>query len=175
MRIGLMSDTHGFLDEEVFTYFAECEEIWHAGDFGSVELFDRLAAFKPVRGVYGNVDGIEVRKVATAALDWMCEGIRVYMTHIGGYPGHYERGIKQELQTRKPGLFLCGHSHILKIMRDSALGLVHMNPGACGHNGWHQMRTLLRFSIDGERIHGVEAIELGPRGQQLAKMTNNHA
>jgi uncharacterized protein len=170
-----MSDTHGYLEEAVFTYFAECDEIWHAGDFGTVELFDRLAAFKPVRGVYGNVDGADIRKVVTAALDWMCEGVRVYMTHIGGYPGHYELGIKQELQTRKPGLFLCGHSHILKIMRDSALGLVHMNPGACGHNGWHQMRTLLRFTIDSERIHSVEAIELGPRGQQLAKMTNNHA
>jgi uncharacterized protein len=175
MRIGLMSDTHGFLDDAVFTYFAECDEIWHAGDFGTMELFDRLAAFKPLRGVYGNVDGAEVRKVAPADLDWMCEGVRVYMTHIGGYPGHYERGVKQELQTRKSGLFLCGHSHILKIMRDPALGLVHMNPGACGHNGWHQMRTLLRFTVDGERIHGVEAVELGPRGHQLAKMTNNHA
>ena len=175
MRIGLMSDTHGFLDEAIFNHFAECDEIWHAGDFGTVELLDRLTAFKPLRGVYGNVDGVDVRKVAPADLDWKCGDVRVYMTHIGGYPGHYERGIKKELQTRKPGLFISGHSHILKVMRDSGLGLVHMNPGACGHNGWHQMRTLLRFTIEGERIHGVEAIELGPRGRQLAKMTNNDA
>jgi putative phosphoesterase len=175
MRIGLMSDTHGFLDEAVFTYFDQCDEIWHAGDFGTMEVFNRLTGFKTLRGVYGNVDGAELRKVVTGELDWMCEDVRVYMTHIGGYPGHYERGIQQELRDRKPALFLCGHSHILKIMRDAALGLVHMNPGACGHNGWHQMRTLVRFSIDGERIHKVEAIELGPRGHQLAKMASKHA
>jgi len=175
VRIGLLSDTHGFLDEAVFTYFAECDEVWHAGDFGTVELVDRLAAFKLLRGVYGNVDGVEVRKAVESDLDWMCEGVRVYMRHIGGYPGRYEKSVRSELQMRRPGLFICGHSHILKIMRDTALGLIHMNPGACGHNGWHKMRTLLRFRIDGERIHGVEAIELGPRGHQLAKMSNNHA
>jgi hypothetical protein len=173
MRIGLMSDTHGFLDEAVFKYFAQCDEIWHAGDFGTVELLDRLSAFKPVRGVYGNVDEAEIRKVVSEDLDWMCEDVRVYMKHIGGYPGHYERGVQAALQKRRPGLFISGHSHILKVMRDAPLGLVHMNPGACGHNGWHQMRTLLRFTIDGARIHAVEAIELGPRGRQVAKMAND--
>jgi putative phosphoesterase len=175
MRIGLMSDTHSFLDEAIFKYFDLCDEIWHGGDFGTIELFDRLSAFKPVRGVCGNVDGAEIRKVVTEELDWMCEDVRVYMKHIGGYPGHYERGVKNALSLRKPGLFISGHSHILKVMRDVPLGLVHMNPGACGHNGWHQMRTLLRFTIEGERIHAVEAIELGPRGRQIAKMTMNHA
>jgi putative phosphoesterase len=175
MRIGLLSDTHGFLDEAVFGYFDKCDEVWHCGDFGTVDLLDRLSAFKPLRGVYGNVDGAEIRKAVSEDLNWMCEDVRVYMKHIGGYPGHYERGVKEELQKIQPGLFIAGHSHILKVMRDATLGLVHMNPGACGHNGWHQMRTLLRFSIDGARIHAVEAIELGPRGRQVAKMLKNDA
>ena len=175
MRIGLLSDTHGFLDEAVFQYFDQCDEVWHAGDFGTVELLDRLKDFKPLRGVYGNVDGEEIRKEVGEDLEFSCEDVRVYMTHIGGYPGNYERRVKPELYRRKPGLFICGHSHILKIMRDAELKLVHMNPGAAGHNGWHLMRTMLRFTIDGDRIHGVEAIELGARGRRLAKMSNNDA
>jgi putative phosphoesterase len=169
MRIGLMSDTHGFLDEAIFTYFANCDEVWHAGDFGPVEILDRLKQFKPVRGVYGNIDGAEIRKELPCDLEWQCDEVRVYMTHIGGYPGHYEGKVKGELQRRRPGLFIAGHSHILKVMRDQELGLVHMNPGACGHTGWHKMRTLLRFQIEGDRIHDVKAIELGTRGR-LAKI-----
>jgi uncharacterized protein len=175
MRIGLLSDTHGFLDDAVYRYFEHCDEVWHAGDFGTVEVLDELKRFKPLRGVYGNVDGEEIRKEVGEDLAWMCDGVRVYMTHIGGYPGNYERRVKPELYKRRPGLFICGHSHILKIMRDVELKLVHMNPGAAGHNGWHLMRTMLRFSIDGERIHGVEAIELGARGRRLAKMSNSDA
>jgi uncharacterized protein len=163
MYIGLLSDTHGFLDEAVFNYFANCDEVWHAGDFGPVEILDRLKQFKPVRAVYGNIDGAEVREELTADLEWQCEEVRVYMTHIGGYPGHYEGTARRELQRRAPGLFISGHSHILKVMRDQNLGLIHMNPGACGRHGWHKMRTLLRFKIEGPRIHAVEAIELGPR------------
>lgn len=159
-----MSDTHGFLDEALFTYFSDCDEIWHAGDFGPVEVLDRLKAFKPVRGVFGNIDGAEVRAELPRDLEWECEGLRVYMTHIGGYPGAYERGVKPELAARQPGLFLCGHSHILRVMRDQKLGLIHMNPGACGHHGWHQMRTVLRFSVNGGKVEGLEAIELGRRG-----------
>ena len=165
MRIGLLADTHGFLDEAVFAHFAACDEIWHAGDFGPVEILDRLKEFKPVRGVYGNIDGAQVRGELPKILFWECEGVRVYMTHIGGYPGNYNRAAKQDLLRLHPDLFVCGHSHILKIMRDPALKLLHMNPGAGGHHGWHVMRTLLRFTIDNAKISAVEAIELGPRGR----------
>lgn len=163
MFIGLLSDTHGFLDESIFHYFAECDEIWHAGDFGPVALLDRLKEFKPLRGVHGNVDGTEVRSEMPDDLSWDCEGVRVYMTHAGGYPGHYDRRAKQALVRLKPDLFICGHSHILRVMRDPTLGLLHMNPGACGRNGWHNVRTLLRFRVGGGKISEVEAIELGPR------------
>ena len=165
MRIGLLSDTHGFLDDAVFTHFASCDEVWHAGDFGPVELLDRLKEFKPTRGVYGNVDGDQVRSELQPSLTWDCEGVRVYMTHIGGYPGNYDRNAKQELLQCRPGLFVCGHSHILRVMRDPALGLLHMNPGACGHHGWHKIRTLLRFVVADGKISDLEAIELGPRGR----------
>ena len=164
MRIGLMSDTHGFLDESIFEYFAECDEIWHAGDFGTLELLDRIQAFKPLRGVFGNVDSAEIRRVVPRDLAWECEGLRVYMAHIGGYPGAYEKGIKAELSRRKPGLFICGHSHILRVMRDLPLGMVHLNPGACGHHGWHLMRTLLRFSVEDGKLKAMDAVELGLRG-----------
>ncbi|MBM3793873.1 MAG: metallophosphoesterase family protein [Acidobacteria bacterium] len=163
-RIGLMSATHGFLDEAVLGYFAECDEVWHAGDFGTLALLEQLEAFKPTRGVFGNVDGAELRRAAPRDLEWECEGVRVYMTHIGGYPGAYEKRVKPELAARRPGLFICGRSHILKVMRDEKLGLIHLNPGACGHHGWHTMRTLLRFSVDNGMLQGLEAIELGPRG-----------
>jgi putative phosphoesterase len=171
MRIGLMSDTHGFLDEIIFEYFAECDEVWHAGDFGTVELLDRLRAWKPVRGVFGNVDGAEIRLSVPRDLEWMCEGLPVYMTHIGGYPGAYDRRVKPELATRRPGLFICGHSHILRVMRDHSLGLVHLNPGACGHHGWHQTRTLLRFTVEAGKLKAMEAIELGPRGGRVKPET----
>src|SRR3981189_872609 len=137
MFIGLLSDTHGFLDEAVLAYFAECDEVWHAGDFGSVEVLDQLKTFKPTRGVYGNVDGAELRAALPQNLDWDCEGLRVFMTHIGGYPGNYDARAKKELIRIRPGLFICVHSHIFKLMRDHHLKLLHMNPGACGHNGWH--------------------------------------
>ena len=165
MRIGLLSDTHGFLDEAVFSYFAECDELWHAGDFGSSDVLDRLEEFKPIRGVYGNVDGAQIRAELPADLAWECEGIRVYMTHIGGYPGNYDPRAKKELLQRRPDLFVCGHSHILKVARDTALGCVYMNPGACGHSGWHKVRTLLRFTVEAGKISAAEAIELGPRGR----------
>ncbi len=165
MRIGLLSDTHGFLDDAVFQYFAECDEIWHAGDFGPVALLDRLRAFKPLRGVFGNIDGAEVRGSVPRDLAWNCEGLRVYMTHIGGYPGAYDKRARAQILQRRPGLFLCGHSHILKVMRDPALSLIHLNPGACGHQGWHTMRTLLRFTVENAKLSAMEAIELGPRGR----------
>jgi hypothetical protein len=115
---------------------------------------------------YGNVDGAELRADLPEDLVWECEGLNVYMTHIGGYPGNYDRRAGKEVRRLRPGLFICGHSHILKVMRDQALGLVHMNPGACGHNGWHIVRTLLRFTVEAGKISGVQAIEPGPRGQR---------
>ena len=165
MRIGLLSDTHGFLDEAVFRHFADCDEVWHAGDFGSIEVLNQLRGFKSVRGVYGNVDGAELRAELPQDLAWDCEGVRVYMTHIGGYPGNYDRRAGKEVRRLHPGLFICGHSHILKVMRDQELTLIHMNPGACGHHGWHLMRTLLRFTVETGKISQVEVIELGPRGR----------
>ena len=165
MRIGLLSDTHGFLDDTLFHHFAECDEVWHAGDFGTVEILDRLRTLKPVRGVYGNVDGAELRADLPQDLVWDCEGLPVYMTHIGGYPGNYDPRAGKELRRIRPGLFISGHSHILKVMRDPALGLLHMNPGACGHHGMHLVRTVLRFTVEAGKVSGVQAIELGPRGR----------
>lgn len=159
-----MADTHGFLDETVFEYFAECDEVWHAGDFGPLEILDRLRKFRPTRGVYGNIDGPETRSEIPEDLHWVCEGVRVYMTHSGGYPGRYDRRAKEVIVRERPDLFICGHSHILKVVRDPKLQLLHMNPGASGRAGWHKMRTVLRFTVSAGKIGGVEAIELGPRG-----------
>jgi uncharacterized protein len=168
VRIGLLSDTHGFLDPAVFTYFAGCDELWHAGDFGPIEILDQLKTFKPLRGVSGNIDGAEIHSEMPPDLSWETEGVRVYMTHAGGYPGRYEKKAKQELLRYRPDLFISGHSHILRVMRDPELGLLHMNPGACGRSGWHKVRTLLRFTVEAVKISEVEAIELGPRGQSAS-------
>lgn len=162
-RIGLISDTHNYLDEAVFRHFDPCDEIWHGGDFGTVEIADRLKAFKPLKGVYGNIDGYDVRSVYPLKLSWTCEDVSVYMTHIGGYPGRYAPGVKQELVSSGAKLFICGHSHILKVMYDDKVGCLHMNPGAAGKQGWHQVRTVLRFTIDGADIKDLEVIELGRR------------
>lgn len=170
MIVGLISDTHGFLDEALLGHLNDCDEIWHAGDLGSggsgpFGLLERLKSFKPVKAVYGNVDGAEIRTELPTDLAWECEGVRVYMTHIGGYPGNYDRRAKAGLLREKPDLFICGHSHILRVMRDPNLNLLHMNPGACGHNGWHKVRTALRFTVDKGKVADVVAIELGPRGR----------
>jgi putative phosphoesterase len=163
MQVGLLADSHGFLDEAIFTHFAKCDEVWHAGDFGPVEVLDRLKAFKPIRGVFGNIDGAEIRSELPQDLEWQCEGVRVYMTHMGGYPGHYDSRAGKKILELKPDLFICGHSHIARVMRDQNLKLLHMNPGACGRMGWHLKRTVLRFTVDGEKIGDVALIELGPR------------
>ena len=162
-RIGLISDTHGYLDESVFHYFAECDEIWHAGDFGGIELADQLASFKPLRAVYGNIDGQDVRIVHPEHQFFECEGMKVWMTHIGGYPGKYPAKVKETLLNYQPDLFICGHSHILKVIYDKNLHFLHLNPGAAGKHGWHKVRTLLRFNIFDKKIHNLEAIELGSR------------
>lgn len=163
-RIGLISDTHNFLDPHVFKHFEACDEIWHAGDFGTVELANQLRSFKPLRGVYGNIDGYDVRSIYPEKLIWTCEEVKVYMTHIGGYPDKYAKGIKQELIANKAQLFICGHSHILKVIYDNKIHCLHMNPGAAGNQGWHKVRTLLRFTIDGKNIKDCEVVELGMRG-----------
>jgi Predicted phosphoesterase len=161
-RIGLISDTHGWLDDAVFKHFEHCDEVWHAGDFGP-DVVEKLQAFKPLKGVYGNIDGHNIRAEFPEKLRWKTEGIEVLMTHIGGYPGRYSTSIKPELITHPPQLFITGHSHILKIMFDDKLRCLHMNPGAAGRHGWHQMRTLIRFKIDGDKMLDCEVIELGKR------------
>ncbi len=162
--IGLLSDTHGFLDPTLFDHFAECDEVWHAGDIGSEEVADRLEAFKPLRAVYGNIDGQPLRRRYPETLVFELEGVKVLMTHIGGYPGRYPSRIQQMLQMHRPNLFICGHSHILKVMPDKKLGLLHINPGACGREGFHHMRTAMRFKLDNGKILQPEVIELGLRG-----------
>ena len=163
LKIGLLSDTHHFLDESVFRHFEHCHEIWHAGDFGTAGLATRLSDFRPLRGVYGNIDGADIRRGFPEKLTWEAEGVKVFMTHIGGYPPRYTPSIKNELQKTGPRLFICGHSHILKIIYDERLHCLHMNPGAAGRQGWHTVRTLVRFTIDGTDIRDCEVIELGPR------------
>jgi hypothetical protein len=162
-RIGLISDTHHFLDEAVFKHFDQCDEIWHAGDFGTIAIADKLAAFKPLKGVYGNIDGNDIRTMYPEKLRWTCEGVEVFMIHIGGYPPRYNAVVKKELTAAPPKLFISGHSHILKIMYDDTLQCLHMNPGAAGMQGWHKVRTLIRFVIDGDNMRDCEVIELGKR------------
>ena len=163
-RIGLISDTHNYLDEAVFKHFDQCDEIWHAGDFGTAMVSDKLKAFKPLKGVYGNIDGQDIRSEFPEKLRFKCEDVEVLMTHIGGYPGRYSSLIKNELQENPPQLFICGHSHILKVIFDDKLKCLHMNPGAAGNHGWHKVRTLIRFVIDGRDMKQCEVIELGKRG-----------
>ncbi|MGJ1195333.1 metallophosphoesterase family protein [Sphingobacterium spiritivorum] len=162
-KIGLISDTHSYLDEAVFTYFENCDEIWHAGDFGWLQVADALAAFKPFRGVYGNIDGKEIRLQYPENLRFMCEGVDVWITHIGGYPGRYSSTVKAEITANPPQLFICGHSHILKVQFDQKLKCLHLNPGAAGKHGWQKVRTLMRFDINGDKIENLEVIELANR------------
>ena len=160
-RIGLISDTHGFLDDRVFEHFTECNEIWHAGDIGTIEVSNRLRAFRPLRAVFGNIDGADIRAEFPERLIFSCEKVRVFIKHIGGYPPNYNPETKKELKTEEPQLFICGHSHILKVMYDPNLKCLHMNPGAAGKQGWQKVRTVVRFAIDGDNITQCEVIELG--------------
>jgi len=164
MRIGLISDTHSHIDDSLFEYLEECDQVWHAGDIGNIETADKLEDFKKLRAVYGNIDGHQLRARYPKELHFECRGITVYMTHIGGYPGKYPKFIYNKLKWYRPTLFICGHSHILKVMRDQEFGTLHMNPGACGVHGFHKFKTLLRFSIINQQIKNVEAIQLGLRG-----------
>ena len=163
-KIGLLSDTHNSLDEAVFKHFEHCDELWHAGDFGTIDIANRLRAFKPLKGVYGNIDGYDVRSEFSEQLLFQCEEVKVLMKHIGGYPGKYAPGVKNVIIEQQPLLFISGHSHILKVIYDDKLHCLHMNPGAAGVHGWHHVRTLIRFAIDGVNIKDCEVIELGKKG-----------
>jgi len=163
LKIGLISDTHHFLDDNVFRHFESCDEIWHAGDFGTIDIANKLKEFRPLKGVYGNIDGQDVRSVYPETLRWQSEGIKVYMTHIGGYPPKYNPTVKPKLLADPPQLFICGHSHILKVMYDEKIKCLHINPGAAGRQGWHTIRTLVRLTIDGNNMKDCEVIELGTR------------
>jgi putative phosphoesterase len=162
-KIGLISDTHSYLDDAVFKHFENCDEIWHAGDFGNVDLVDKLAAFKPLRGVYGNIDCKEIRQIYPENLRFKCEEMDVWMTHIGGYPDRYDLRIRAEIYANPPQLFISGHSHILKVIYDKKINCLHLNPGAAGKQGWQKVRTLMRFSIDGNKIQDLQIIELGAK------------
>ncbi|MBQ7824641.1 MAG: metallophosphoesterase family protein [Bacteroidaceae bacterium] len=160
-KIGLLSDTHAYWDDRYEKYFGVCDEIWHAGDIGSVELLDRLESIRPVRAVYGNIDGQDIRVRVPKHQRFMIEGVDVWMTHIGGYPGRYDREVTPQIYIRPPKLFISGHSHILKVLYDKTLKLLHVNPGAAGKYGFHKKRTLVRFVIDNMEIKDLEVIELG--------------
>lgn len=164
VKITLLSDTHGYLDDRILHYCAEADEIWHAGDIGTEDVIDQLEAITTFRGVYGNIDGQKIRVRCPLHQRFMCEDVDVWITHIGGYPGRYDRKVREEIYRNPPKLFICGHSHILKVMPDKKLGLLHMNPGAAGINGFHKIRTLLQFEISGDNIENLRVVELGKRG-----------
>lgn len=162
-KIGLLSDTHGYVDPKIFDYFKEVDEIWHAGDVGSLEVIEKLRAFKPLRGVYGNIDDHQIRMELPEFNRFRCEEVDVLMTHIGGKPGKYAKPAFDALEEKSPKLFICGHSHILLVKMDPRYNMLWMNPGACGYKGFHKVKTLLRFLIDGDKIKDLEAIEIGKR------------
>ena len=151
------------MDDVILKYARQADEIWHAGDIGTLAVTDALNTINPVRAVYGNIDDHVIQKEYPEHNRFTCEEVDVWMTHIGGYPGRYNIRVREEIQKNPPKLFICGHSHILKVMNDKNLGLLHMNPGACGKHGFHQVRTMLRFTIDGKKIQDLEVIELGKR------------
>lgn len=160
MKIGLLSDTHGYLDSRVEDFFSECDEVWHCGDIGNAHITDRLAGNFNLRAVYGNIDGGELRMMFPEVLVFDCDGVKTVMTHIGGYPGHYDPRIREVLYRENPHLFVCGHSHILKVMYDKKLQCLHINPGAAGRYGFHKMRTVVRFVIEKGNIKELEVLEL---------------
>ncbi len=160
-KILLLSDTHGYIDDRILHYASQADEIWHAGDIGNLSVTDDLKDLKPVRAVYGNIDNATIRKEFPLNNRFMCEEVDVWITHIGGYPGKYSPPVKEEIRRNPPKLFISGHSHILKVMNDKNLRLLHMNPGAAGKQGFHKKRTMLRFEIEKANIKNLEVIELG--------------
>jgi putative phosphoesterase len=166
IKIGLLSDTHGFLDPQIFELLKDVDEIWHAGDLGSIELCNELKSFKPFYAVYGNIDGKEIRMDYPLNLELEREGFKILMTHIGGYPKNYEPKARRKIEEVKPDIFICGHSHIVKVMRDEKFNnMVVMNPGAAGFQGFHKVKTLLRFTLNSRKIEDLQVVELGKRGE----------
>ena len=159
-RIGLLSDTHGFIDDKIFEFFSPCDEIWHAGDIGSLDVIGKLSQIKPVKAVHGNIDGADIRLIYKKHLRFHCEEMKIWITHIGGSPGHYEKAIKEELVLNPPDLFICGHSHILKIIFDKKFNFLFINPGAAGISGFHKVRTAVRFVIDKSEPKQMEILEI---------------
>ena len=161
VRIGLLSDTHSFLDPLLLPVLEDCDEIWHAGDLGSLALLQQLRNLKKtLRVVYGNIDGHDIRIDVPQYLIWQVEKMKIFMTHIGGYPGHYTADVKKILLAEKPDVYICGHSHILKVIYDKQLQLLHINPGACGREGFQKVRTMIRFTIDQDKVKDLAIIEM---------------
>lgn len=166
MKIGLISDTHSYIDERILHHLQGCDEIWHAGDIGALEVTNALQQVAPLRGVWGNIDSREIRQHFPEHQRFECGGKKVWITHIGGAPPRYNPAVRPLLKEEKPHIFICGHSHILRVMHDASLGVLYLNPGAAGRHGFHKMRTMLRFSIEGGAIKDMQAIELGLRARQ---------
>ena len=164
VKILLLSDTHNYLDKRMLTYVEQADEVWHAGDIGKYKIIRTLKEYKPVRAVYGNIDDVNMQKTFPKIAEFTIESVKVFMTHIGGYPGKYVKQIKEKLIANPPNLFISGHSHILRVMYDKKLGFLHINPGAAGKEGFHYVRTMVRFNIDGNQITNLEVIELGKHG-----------
>ena len=167
MKVGLLSDTHGWIHPRLFYHFENCDEIWHAGDIGNIETADAIARYKPFRAVYGNIDDAALRRTYKRDLHFRAEERKVWITHIGGIPGNYDARVKNSLSDYSPDLFICGHSHITRIMFDKKYDFLYINPGAAGYHGFHKFMTVIRFQIDGKDIHDLEIIELGERGKVL--------
>ncbi|MFD2244656.1 metallophosphoesterase family protein [Pontibacter ruber] len=164
MKIGLLSDTHGYVDDQILRLLGDRDEIWHAGDFGTLEVSEKLSEVAPLRGVYGNIDDKDIRLIHPKVLRFNANGLEVLMTHIGSYPGKYHPDIRQEIKTNPPQLFITGHSHILKVMTDKSLhNLLHINPGAAGKHGFHKIRTMVRFNVEEGQVRDLQVIELGKR------------
>lgn len=163
-KILLLSDTHSYIDDNIVKYVKQADEVWHAGDIGDLKVTDSIKKLKPLRAVYGNIDDATARLEYPLHNRFTCEGLNVWITHIGGYPGKYSPAIKHEIESNPPGLFICGHSHILKVQFDKKNNLLHMNPGAAGVHGFHQVRTMLRFEVANGKVQNPEVIELGKRG-----------
>jgi len=163
-KILLLSDTHGFIDNQILKFVKQADEVWHAGDIGDIKVADAIRSLKPLRAVYGNIDNSVIRTEFPLDDRFIIDKLDVWMTHIGGYPNRYEARVKAEIELNPPNLFICGHSHILKVMNDKKYKLLHLNPGAAGKYGFHQVRTMLRFEINNSRVENLEVIELGKRG-----------
>ena len=165
-KILLLSDTHSFIDDQIMKYVKQADEVWHAGDIGSLEVTDAIKALKPLRAVYGNIDDAKARSEFPLHNRFMCEEVDVWITHIGGYPGKYNPNIREEIKRNPPKIFICGHSHILKVQFDKKLNCLYMNPGAAGKHGFHHVKTIIRFTIDGKKIKDMEVVELGKRAER---------